>query len=125
MSRLPTATSPLVIDLHEIEIGMLDVVAAYSARLNRPMPHDELAQASSVAYAQFVRRLNYLREHGLLKVIPEGPTLTSGDQRVALTAAGEDAVEAERNHRTPITVPGRRSRLSTLAATDSELHAGR
>lgn len=122
MSRLPAATSPPVIDLHEVEVAILDAVAAYSARFRKPMPHDELAQASGVAYAQFVRRLNYLREHGLLKVIPEGPTLISGDQRVALTHAGDDAVEAERIDRTPIARAGRRSRLSGLAAAD--VHAG-
>jgi hypothetical protein len=124
MSRLPTATSPLVIDLHEVEVAMLDAVAGNSAHFNKPMPHDELAQASGVAHAEFVRRLNYLREHGLLEVIPEEAALTSRDQRVALTTAGADALEAERINRTSIAAPGRRSRLSGLAASDSAPHGG-
>jgi len=103
---------------------MLDAVAAYSARFNKPMPCDELAQASGVAHAQFVRRLNYLREHGLLEVIPEEAALSSRDQRVALTPAGGDLVEAERIDRTTIVPPGRRSRLSGLAASDSAPHGG-
>jgi hypothetical protein len=122
MSRQATATSPPVIDLHEVEVAILDAVADYSTRFNKPKPHDDLAQVSGVAYAEFVRRLNYLREHGLLEVIPENAVLSSRDQRVALTPAGDNAVEAERMHRTPIAPAGRRSRLSGLAATD--VHAG-
>jgi DNA-binding MarR family transcriptional regulator len=122
MRRLSAATSRPVIDLHEVEVAILDAVAGHSARFNGPIPHDELAQASGVAYAEFVRRLNYLREQGLLEVIPQEAALSSRDQRVALTPAGSDAVEAERVHRTTITAPGRRSRLSALAATN--IHAG-
>jgi hypothetical protein len=123
MSRRSAATSPLVIDLHEVEVAILDAVAAYSACFNKPMPYDELAQASGVAHAQFVRRLNYLREHGLLEVVPEEAALSSRDQRVALTPAGGDVVEAERIDRSTIVPPGRRSRLGGLAASDSDLHA--
>jgi hypothetical protein len=124
MRRLPAATSPLVIDLNEVEVAILDAVAGHSARFSGPMPHDELAQASGVAYAEFVRRLNYLREQGLLEVIPEEAALSSRDERVALTPAGADAVEAERINRTTIAAPGRRSRLSALAASDSAVHGG-
>lgn len=105
------AISQRVDDLHEVEIQLLEEIAAHEAASRSPIARSQLLELSRLEVAQFVRRLGYLRRLGFVELVAEGHDPEYG---VTLTTAAAIRLEVERLARLRVYVPQRR-RCSDLA----------
>jgi hypothetical protein len=103
--------------LHEVEVELLLTLAAFAEAHDEPTPRQALHNGSGLEHAEFVRRVRYLIEIGLIREDRDRPLAEPG-QVLSLTGEGTLWVVAERAVARRLQRPGPRSRLSPLAADD-------
>jgi hypothetical protein len=104
-------------DLHEHEVDLLLALADFAEEHQRPIETSTLRIAARLEQAEFVRRLRYLIDSGLVRT-GRDRLLSEPLDIVELTGAGTLRVVAERAVARQLPKLGPRSRLSPLAAGD-------